>query len=93
MKTVVAWFTATLATVVIGITAAATAMFVIANPLQVVNSLAPGVMAGLGTTLGAALGGLLVLRFKAVRTFLHTVIHKPEITYAHRGDTQSPHAR
>jgi len=78
MKRMFTWLTATLSTVVIGITAAATAMFVVANPTEVVNSLAPAVMAGVGTTLGAALGGLIVLRFKVVRTFVRNLIHKQD---------------
>jgi hypothetical protein len=78
MKRMFTWLTATLSTVVIGITAAATAMFVVANPTEVVNNLAPAVMAGVGTTLGAALGGLIVLRFKVVRTFVRTLIHKQD---------------
>lgn len=76
MKTAFRWVTATLATCVVGITAAATAMFVVANPSQVVANLAPAVMAGVGTTLGAALGGLIVLRFKTVREFVHKIIHE-----------------
>jgi len=76
MKTTFRWVTATLSTVVIGITAAATAMFVVANPTQVVSNLAPAVMSGVGCTLGAALGGLIVLRFKTVRAFIKTLIHE-----------------
>jgi len=76
MKTIFRWVTATLSTVVIGITAAATAMFVVANPTQVVRNLAPAVLVGLGTTIGAAAGSLLILRFKAVRTFIHNLIHE-----------------
>ncbi len=75
MKRIFTWLTASAATVIVGITAAATAMFVVANPTEVVSSLAPAVMAGIGTTLGAALGGLIVLRFKAVRTFVRDLIH------------------
>lgn len=78
MKTTFRWVTATLATCVVGITAAATAMFVVANPSQVVSNLAPAVMAGLGTTIGAALGGLIVLRFKSVRAFIKNLIHEHE---------------
>jgi ABC-type branched-subunit amino acid transport system permease subunit len=78
MKRLFTWLTASTATVIVGITAAATAMFVIANPTEVVSNLAPAVMAGVGTTLGAALGGLIVLRFKTVRTFVRDLIHKQD---------------
>jgi uncharacterized membrane protein YfcA len=78
MKTAFHWVTATLSTCVIGITAAATAMFVVANPSQVVSNLAPAVMSGIGCTLGAALGSLIVLRFKAVRAFIKNLIHAKE---------------
>lgn len=75
MKTI-RWATAALATCVVGIAAAATVMFVVANPSQVVSNLAPAVMAGVGTTLGAALGGLIVLRFKTVRNFIKNLVHE-----------------
>ena len=78
MKRAFTWITASLSTVVVGITAAATAMFVVANPTEVVNSLAPAVLAGVGTTLGAAVGGLIVLRFKVVRTFVRDLIHNQD---------------
>lgn len=74
MKQIFMWLTASLSTVVIGVAVAATAMFVVDNPSQVVNNLAPAVMAGVGTTLGAALGGLIVLRFKAVRSFIRDLV-------------------
>jgi len=76
MKRIFTWLTATASTTIVGIAAAATTMFIVANPMEVVNNLAPAVMAGVGTTLGAALGGLIVLRFKAVRTFVRDIIHK-----------------
>lgn len=76
MKTTFRWVTATLSTCVVGITAAATAMFIVTNPSEVVSNLAPAVMAGVGTTLGAAFGGLIVLRFKSVRAFIKNLIHE-----------------
>ncbi len=76
MKTTFRWVTATLSIMVVGIVAAATAMFIVANPSQVVSNLAPAVMSGVGCTLGAALGGLIVLRFKTVREFIHNIINE-----------------
>lgn len=78
MKRIFTWTTATLSTTIIGVTTAATTLFVIANPTEVIGNLAPAVLAGIGTTLGAALGGLIVLRFKVVRTFIHNLIHKQD---------------
>jgi hypothetical protein len=74
MKTTLTYLTASLATLVVGIAAGATAVFIYDNPTAVVANLAPAVMAGAGSTLGAALGGLIVLRFKVVRTFIKELI-------------------
>ena len=76
MKTAFHWVTATLSIGIISITAAATAMSVYANPSQVVANLAPAAVAGFGTTLGAAFGGLIVLRFKTVREFIRNIINE-----------------
>ena len=78
MKRIFTWITATLSIVVIGITTAATAMFVIANPTEVVSNLAPSVLAGIGASLGAAAGSLIVLRFKRVRNFVRGLIHNQD---------------
>jgi len=78
MKRIFTWLTATASTTIVGIAAATTTMFIIANPIEVVNNLAPAVVGGVGTTLGAAAGSLLILRFKTVRAFIKNLIHERE---------------
>jgi len=71
-----AWLTAILSVLIIGIVAGATILYVATKPSEVINDLASAVLSGVGAVLGAALGSLIVLRFKVVRIFLHNLIHR-----------------
>jgi len=71
-----AWLTAILSVLIIGIVVGATILYVATKPSEVVDDLASAVLSGVGAVLGAALGSLIVLRFKAVRVFIHNLIHK-----------------
>lgn len=76
LRRIFTWAAYSVSTLIVGVATAATASFVAANPTDVVNSLAPAVLAGVGGTLGAAFGALIVLRFKTVRTFIHELFQK-----------------
>jgi ABC-type branched-subunit amino acid transport system permease subunit len=79
------YVTGFLAAIVVVITIVATIIYLVtATPAESAKGIALSMLNGISTTVGAFVGGLLVLRFKSVREFLQRTIHdRPDVKFAH----------
>lgn len=85
MKHFLMYVTGFVAAIVVIVTVVATiAYLVTATPAESAKGIALSMLNGISTTVGAFIGGLLVLRFKSVREFLQRTIHdRPDVKIAH----------
>lgn len=76
-KQIVTYLTAGLAASLLLVAIGATVIFIATSPsCEVAKGIALSMLGGLGSTVGAFIGGLLVLRVKAIREFLQRTIHE-----------------
>ncbi len=77
MKTCISYATGCIALISVSSAILATIHFVATNP-DAGSKLAASMLGGIGTAMGACIGGALILRFKSARRFLRQLFYEKD---------------
>lgn len=77
MKQFISYLTGCIALISVSLAIIATLHFLATNS-KAASELASYLLRGVGSAMGAFLGGALILRFKAARTFIRTLIYEKD---------------
>ncbi len=74
MTRIISYVTGALALLIVATSVVAALVYAIANGMATLSNLASSTLSGIGIAIGGCLGSALILRFKAARRFLHSVL-------------------
>ena len=73
-KRVVAYTTGACALLIVAVSAVAALLYAASHRWETINNLASSTLTGIGMAIGGCLGSALILRFKAARSFVRSVL-------------------
>jgi len=75
MKSLVSYVTGCIALITVSAAVLATLYFMVTKP-EAGTKLASSMLGGVGSAMGAFIGGALILRFKSARRFIRRILHE-----------------